>query len=223
MAKLQAGDPEHPEPITVFFSPDGGQIATVSRAKIVITDTATNTEVAQLAQREIITAGAFSDDGTRIATASLDNTVRLWDALTGAELRRLVGHSDSVDSVAFSPNSALLVTTSWDKTARVWSVETGQLLHTLVGHADAVLSGAFSPDGTEVVTGSKDYTARVWDAATGALKQTLLGNHEEVIAAEFSLDGYLVGTATRHAAIKWDAYTGRMVYRLDPLTRTNSR
>ena len=223
MAKLQAGDPEHPEPITVFFSPDGGQIATVSRAKIVITDTATNTEVAQLAQREIITAGAFSDDGTRIATASLDNTVRLWDALTGAELRRLVGHSDSVDSVAFSPNSALLVTTSWDNTARVWSVETGQLLHTLVGHTDAVLSGAFSPDGTEVVTGSKDYTARVWDAATGALKQTLLGNHEEVIAAEFSLDGYLVGTATRHAAIKWDAYTGRMVYRLDPLTRTNSR
>src|SRR5262249_4356406 len=109
-----------------------------------------------------------------------------------------------------------------DNTARVWSVETGQLLHTLVGHTDAVLSGAFSPDGTEVVTGSKDYTARVWDAATGALKQTLLGNHEEVIAAEFSLDGYLVGTATRHAAIKWDAYTGRMVYRLDPLTRTNN-
>jgi WD40 repeat protein len=45
---------------------------------------------------------AFSHDGTRIVSGSEDNSVRVWDASTGAELQQLNGHSGTVNSVAFS-------------------------------------------------------------------------------------------------------------------------
>jgi WD40 repeat protein len=63
---------------------------------------------------------AFSPDGTRLATASDDKTVRVWDALSGQALQVLQGHTDSVWSVAFSPDGTRLATASGDETARVW-------------------------------------------------------------------------------------------------------
>jgi len=64
----------------------------------------------------------FSGDGALIASSSLDNTVKVWDAVTGRELRTLTGHSSSVSGVSFHPtNSGVLVSSSNDFTARVWS------------------------------------------------------------------------------------------------------
>jgi WD40 repeat protein len=48
---------------------------------------------------------AFSPDGKQVVSGSYDKTVRLWDALAGAPLQTLEGHSGSVNSVAFSPDS----------------------------------------------------------------------------------------------------------------------
>ena len=65
---------------------------------------------------------AFSPDGTRIVTASADNTARVWDASDGEGGRRSSrGHEDFVNSVAFSPDGTHIVTGSSDKTVRVWS------------------------------------------------------------------------------------------------------
>src|SRR4051794_40101736 len=63
---------------------------------------------------------AFSPNGALLASASHDDTVRLWDAATGAALHTLKGHTGSVISVAFSPNGALLASASRDKTVRLW-------------------------------------------------------------------------------------------------------
>jgi hypothetical protein len=71
---------------------------------------------------------AFSPDGARLLTGSFDNTARLWDAKTGAELLAFKGHAGSVYSVAFSPDGARLLTGSEDKTARLWDAKTGQVL-----------------------------------------------------------------------------------------------
>ena len=65
-------------------------------------------------------AVAFSPDGRLLATASDDNTARLWDPATGDRLHTLTGHTGGVNAVAFSPDGRLLATGSNDKTARLW-------------------------------------------------------------------------------------------------------
>ena len=116
---------------------------------------------------------AFSPDGNVVASGSDDDTVRLWDAATGAPLRTLKGHSNSVRSVAFSPDGKVVASGSFDGTVRLWNAATGVALRTLEGHSNLVNSVAFSPDGKVVASGSGDGTVRLWDAATGAALQTL--------------------------------------------------
>jgi WD40 repeat protein len=115
-----------------------------------------------------VSSAAFSSDGNRIVTASLDKTVRLWDANTGKQIGEpLRGHEGPVFSVAFSTDSERIVTASWDKTARLWDANTGkQIGEPFTGHEDWVIDAAFSLDGKRIVTASWDGTARLWDVDT---------------------------------------------------------
>jgi hypothetical protein len=63
---------------------------------------------------------AFSPDGKRLASASLDQTVKVWDLATGREVLTLKGHTAGVNSVAFSPDGQRLASAAWDKTVKVW-------------------------------------------------------------------------------------------------------
>jgi hypothetical protein len=118
-----------------------------------------------------VNSAAFSPDGTRIVTASSDNTARLWDAATGRAIATLKGHADRVLSAAFSPDGTRVITASGDKTARLWDAASGREVAALKGHEDEVWSAAFSPDGTRIVTASWDNTARLWDAASGRTRR----------------------------------------------------
>ena len=116
---------------------------------------------------------AFSPQGDRLASASHDNTVRLWDATTGQLLQTLEGHTNWVRSVAFSPQGDRLASASNDNTVRLWDATTSQLLQTLEGHTNWVRSVAFSPQGDRLASASSDKTVRLWDATTGRPLQTL--------------------------------------------------
>jgi WD40 repeat protein len=75
--------------------------------------------------QDYVLSVAWSPDGKKLATASLDHTAKVWDATTGRELmtvRAVTGGMDenqSVRSVAWSPDSRKLATASWDHTASV--------------------------------------------------------------------------------------------------------
>jgi WD40 repeat protein/tRNA A-37 threonylcarbamoyl transferase component Bud32 len=109
-----------------------------------------------------VTHAAYSPDGRRIVTASLDKTARIWDAATGKQLRVLRGHIQQLNSAIFSADGKRIVTASDDETARIWDADTGSELFTLAGHKGKVLSAIFSPDGQRVATGSADGSARIW-------------------------------------------------------------
>ncbi len=65
-----------------------------------------------------VTTVAFSDDSSRLVSASRDKTVKIWDPATGHCLQTLEGHNDWVNAVAFSHNNNRLASMSRDKTSR---------------------------------------------------------------------------------------------------------
>ena len=156
-----------------------------------------------------VNSASYSLDGKRIVSASLDNTVRIWDAESGAELRTLVGHSSGVLSASFSPDGKRIVSASDDKMVRIWDAETGANLKTLEGHKDRVLSASYSPDGKYIASASYDNTVRIWNAESGAELRTLKGHTSGVLSASYSPDGKHIASASDDKTVRiWDAETG---------------
>lgn len=163
-----------------------------------------------------VTNAAVSGDGTRIITASADQTAQVWDACSGEPLLTLRGHEGWVTSAGFSPDGTRIVTASRDRTARLWDADSGEALFTLRGH-DGWLSGAaFSRDGSRVVTASRDRTARLWSADTGRALPTVLKHRDLVWSAAFSPDDSRVVTGCDdNVARVWDAESGRLLVTLE--------
>ena len=71
---------------------------------------------------------SFSADGSRIVTASLDGTARVWDARSGRQLTLIRESADSpVEQASFSPDGKLIVTAGRDGNARIWNVRSRSL------------------------------------------------------------------------------------------------
>jgi WD40 repeat protein len=170
-----------------------------------------------------VSSVAFSAEGDRLASASDDKTVRVWDAKTGQPLHTLEGHTNGVSSVAFSAEGDRLASASHDKTVRVWDAKTGQLLHTLEGHTNGITSVAFSAEGDRLASASWDKTVRVWDAKTGQPLHTLEGHTRSVSSVAFSAEGDRLASASHDETVRvWDAKTGQPLHTFERMGYVSS-
>jgi WD40 repeat protein len=123
---------------------------------------------------------AWSRDGRRLATASDDGIVRVWDVSTPGPPLQIQGHSSDAKGVVWSPANDRLATASLDGTVRLWALPDGRPLAVMTGHRSGVRSVAWSSDGKTIATGAEDGTARLFlanfaDVLALARKQTQVG------------------------------------------------
>jgi hypothetical protein len=111
----------------------------------------------------------FSPDGKWLATASADQTARVWDVRTGQPVTPPLQHKGGVFCARFSADGRRLVTGSLDKCARIWDARDGRLLAGPLRNRGVVPTARFSPDGRQLLTIAANDPARVWDATTGKL------------------------------------------------------
>ena len=122
-----------------------------------------------------ITDVVYSPDGSLIATASLDGTIRFWDAADGSPIRTLTGHGGGVNSIAFAPDGQLIVSGSDDRTARLWSATDGSLLRILTPLMESrVVEVEFSPDGSLIAMGGNRCVVELRRVPSGILSRTIV-------------------------------------------------
>ncbi|KAJ3358546.1 hypothetical protein GGF32_000324 [Allomyces javanicus] len=104
----------------------------------------------------------FSPSGAKIASASFDKSIKVWDGFTGKFLFGLRGHVGAVYQCVFSADERLLMSASKDSTCKVWDLRTKKLKGDLPGHADEVYAVDWAPDGERACSGSKDRSLKLW-------------------------------------------------------------
>ncbi|MBW4613408.1 MAG: CHAT domain-containing protein [Desmonostoc vinosum HA7617-LM4] len=156
---------------------------------------------------------SFSPDGKMLASASDDNTVKLWNTATGKEIKTLFGHTNIINDVRFSPDGKILASASYEGTVKLWNIDTGQVINTFTtGHANAAMGISFSPDGKILASAYGDKTVRLWDTATGREIKILYGHTDWVNSVSFSPDGKILASSGNDGTVRlWNTDTGQEI------------
>lgn len=163
-----------------------------------------------------VESAVFSPNGLQVASASRDNSVKIWDVNTGECVKTLTGHNDIVNSAVYSPNGNLIVSGSKDNSVKIWDANTGKCIKTLVGHNHEIKEVCFNPKGNRIASASMGNIIKIWDVNTGLCLKTLNGHNGSVLSVAYSPNGKLLASGSWDHTIKiWDANSGECIKTLE--------
>ena len=149
----------------------------------------------------------FSPDSSRILTISEDNTVKIWDTLTGKCTRTLEGDKDVFVSAEFSPDGLHVATVLNNKIVKILDVESGKFIDiSEYSHTRIPVSVKFSSDSSRIITTALNKEAKIWDVRSGECRG-VIGDSDRIFdSAKFSPDGSFIVTTSNTGTVEiWDA------------------
>ncbi len=194
----------------VVYSPDGKTIATTGMDAVIrLYDAATFDEQLAIETGQVEVNGlVFTTDGTALASAGDDGTVRFWQldipAGTAHEIRRIEAHEFQVYNVALSPDGKTLVSAGRDPVIRIWDVASGQSLGTLEGHERTVGAITMSADGRFLASAGHDGHVALWDLESQSLMQRIDPDIGRLTSIDLSPDGkqLVISSANRIVEVR---------------------
>ncbi|KAF9353944.1 Target of rapamycin complex subunit lst8, partial [Mortierella sp. NVP85] len=213
-ARMKTGQPGKPSVLTedgmvcsCAYSPDGMSIAVgLDDGSINVYSTEDWSMTWTLSgHAEAVWRVVYSPAGDRIASASQDRTVCIWDSGTGS-LLHTCSHDGGVYCVAFSPRGNKVASASEDQTVKLWEVETGNCLQALPDHHGGATCVAFSPTGKQIASGCGNSKVRLWNA--GGRSHELSGHSQPVRDVKYSSEGDHIASASDDRTVRlWNAKT----------------
>ena len=155
-------------------------------------------------------------DSCRVVTASIDGTLRVWDAETGRIIQNLHPFESGVGGMRISPDGRRAVATDLtNRDVRLWNLDTGTEIASLAWHERGLYSICFNRGGDRVITRLEGFPSnelKLWDATTGQLIR-VMGRHSNTVSEiVFSSDGTRIASASMDQTVRlWDGTTGRPV------------
>lgn len=205
-----AAHPAQAGPIGVLaLAPSGSYLAYGWGSQIHLLSLLTLTTTTYAGHGGLVTALAWSPDGIRIASASQDGTVQVWEFATGRPLFTYTRHRCPVLSVAWSPEGNRLASAGADGSLHIWSADGSGVVVGSVGQpGGAATSLSWSPDGTCLLAGGLDGTVYLWDPDEGTALDTYEAHQQPVSTVAWCPDArrFLFATAGYDGYVKiWSA------------------
>ncbi|XP_056654598.1 POC1 centriolar protein homolog B isoform X4 [Monodelphis domestica] len=186
-----------------------------------------------------VTSVDFSPSAKRLASASWDTFLMLWDFKPQPKAFRYVGHKDVVTSVQFSPlgnlvasasrdrtvrlwipdrfsaDGRLIVSCSEDKTVKIWDTNNKLCINSFTDSEGFANFVSFNPSGTCIASAGSDHTVKLWDIRVNKLLQNYQVHSGAVNCLSFHPSGNYLITASSDGTLKiLDLVEGRLIYTL---------
>jgi len=190
------------------FSADGKYLATTGRRNGYVWETTTFNQLHLLVGHEAAINDVVFTPDDRVVTSSIDSSVRVWDAASGATVDTFLGQSQQkMLAVAASPDATQIAAAGADTIVRIWTAN-GAIPRNLAGHIDSVTGVSYNRAGSLLLSASMDGTARLWATQVPVLAP--LGSHSGAVSTVvYSSDGkYVLSAGADGTARLWNAAGG---------------
>jgi WD40 repeat protein len=207
----------YPQVTAIAFSPDGRQLAVAhTKGQVELLDLTADASIALTGHTFAVWGVTFDERNQRLATASWDGTIKLWDRQTGELLFSQKGHEESVSVLRFGPQDQLL-SASLDGSLKLWvsDVPARKARAIISGVSDSAWISTFSPDGKRLFVGGRNQRFEIWNMDPPQLTISQAGDGTTRCAA-FSPDGSVLATGSDDRTVSlWDAPSGKRLQRME--------
>ena len=199
----------------ISFSKDGKQVVTASgvtglRGEAFLWNVETGKLIRKFTgeHRDILFDAELSPDGSILATAGYDRSIKIWETGSGKLLRTIEGHNGAVYDIAFSPEGAVLASAGGDASVKLWQVSTGLRLDTMGQPTGEQFNVAFTPDGRFIVASGADKQIRLWKwiskekPRVNPLVLVRFAHEDEITSFVISEDGSRLASASAARTVK---------------------